>query len=624
MVPQQVSTQEMQLLREFHKSWSFPDAISRPQFLVFGLLSLTLFLAACGPAADGTRLNRRTLAEATNVLDDVAKTELAMSPELASRLGLEQNQDGTSSGWLDDHSQAGFERRRLIRIDLLARVRTHPALPEDHQVAKDLVVAEDALARLVALQPVSHGHLSLSRVRPYAIGPRSGVWIEGPELLANDHRIDTFDDANAYFERLQTLPGAVDDLRRRLIADAEAGLIAPASLIDETRTEIRAFLNPESHHLNHLLQTLENLSRGLPDTTPEQIDDLLTDSRYIIDVELSQAYEHLLITLDDLHARAPSQAGLWAQPAGAETYSALLKWYSSDDQALDDLHLANIDDVLQRTADLQLQLDGVGIESGPLVQRLAAFTARHDAELASVAANDDNTVDDTPPPVMLGTVIRPLSPAPFGGFARVPARIDGQRPALLRRDEAEISRWPTHMHGALRLQTDVSLRQPYAALMAQPRSLARTLAQYPSLQDGWHLYATEVSADAHLPAPDDAVGLKQLLLLNVAMAAVDTGIHHKRWSLQQAAAYLTETTGLSEPLMRRAALHVVANPGEASARMIAYRRLISLKARASGVLGQRYNELEFQSVLLTDGPRPFSIIESDVDRWYEAILAERG
>jgi len=76
--------------------------------------------------------------------------------------------------------------------------------------------------------------------------------------------------------------------------------------------------------------------------------------------------------------------------------------------------------------------------------------------------------------------------------------------------------------------------------------------------------------------------------------------------------------------MRRAALHVVANPGEASARMIAYRRLISLKARASGVLGQRYNELEFQSVLLTDGPRPFSIIESDVDRWYEAILAERG
>ena len=73
--------------------------------------------------------------------------------------------------------------------------------------------------------------------------------------------------------------------------------------------------------------------------------------------------------------------------------------------------------------------------------------------------------------------------------------------------------------------------------------------------------------------------------------------------------------------MREAALRIAVNPGFYAARMAAYRRLKAVNARARAVLGTRYDELAFQTVLLVDGPRPFDLVEQDIERWYENRLS---
>ena len=617
MVSQQVSMQEMQLLQEFHEPplrRAAPRAALRLVFvLVAGLLGL---VSACSPAAQSERLNNRTLAQANAILDDIALSELTLSPEAATRLGLEDSAGPSATARLDDHSQAGFERRRLIRLDLLARVRARPVLPSDHPLARDLIVAEDALQRLVQLQAIGHGQLSLSSARAYAIDPYRGVWIDGPDLLANDHAIDTAADADAYLSRLHALVDAIDDTRRRLIADAETGYTPPAALLNQSSLAINALLDPETGPLDRLEQTLSNLVQSLPEISASEARDLTAISATIIADELRPAYRRLSATLETMAVNAPIQAGLWAQPDGHNAYQRLLIWYVGDAPDLEALHQTNLDQVAARAAALQTALDAQGLEPTALPDRLQAYAAL----LAAAPAQE---VDRLRQPALQSpaTTARPFMPVSLSGLTYLPARLDGQRPAVIVQDLSQTQQWPGYMHAALHLRADISLRPPFAAMAFQRRTTTRALIEYPSSQVAWRMYASEEYRAEYLGSPSDQIGQLHLHLLDSALAAADTGLHHKRWTLAQTIDYLTETTGLPVPLMREASLRIAAEPGAATAHLISYRRLRALQARARAVLGQRYDETAFQTILLSDGPRPYTMLERDIERWYEAQLA---
>ncbi len=624
----------MQLLQEFHETIArMASPKLRFKATLATMAALLWGLSACAPDPLSPRLSSKTLAQANTILDEISQAELMLSPEAASRMGFDGPDGANTSARLDDHSQAGFERRRLIRIDLLARIQTRPRLPANQPVARDLIIVEDALSRLVQLQTIGHGQLSLSSARPYAIDPYSGVWIEGPGLLANDHHIKSADEALAYLNRLEALPDAIDDTRRRLIADAESGLVPPAALLLTTKIAVDRLLGTEPDPLDRLSQTLTNLIQSVPDLDQNEATQLTAFSRSIIAESLRPAYRDLSATLEDMLVNAPIQAGLWAQPGGHVAYQSLLQWYVAESLPLDNLHQANIDDVALRTAAFQQDLDRNGLVPAPLPERLTALAemleqAALDAELARAEqvpapVTDDLLTDELAPAHLQppATIKRPLTPPPFTGYVYLPARFDGQRPALVSEHQAQLDLWPAYMLTALRFQQDILLRQPFVNMNTQRRSNARALIQYPGFQDAWRMYAAEEYSADHFTSAADHTGQSHLFLLQAAMAAADTGLHHKRWSLDQTAAYLTETTGLPMPLMREAALRITASPGRAAARMIGYRRLVALKTRARAVLGNQYDETSFQSVLLTGGPRPFRLIERDVERWYEAQLS---
>ncbi|MEE2930480.1 MAG: hypothetical protein VX599_07175, partial [Pseudomonadota bacterium] len=106
--------------------------------ITIGALALSTSLSACAQSEDGSRSTRRAIAQSQAIATDFLTTELAMSPETASRLGLEDQLGERVAYALDNHSQAGFERRRLVRIELLQRLRLRPQLPETHPLRRDL------------------------------------------------------------------------------------------------------------------------------------------------------------------------------------------------------------------------------------------------------------------------------------------------------------------------------------------------------------------------------------------------------------------------------------------------------------------------------------------------------
>jgi uncharacterized protein (DUF885 family) len=96
---------------------------------------------------------------------------------------------------------------------------------------------------------------------------------------------------------------------------------------------------------------------------------------------------------------------------------------------------------------------------------------------------------------------------------------------------------------------------------------------------------------------------------------VDTGIHHKRWSREQAIQYLTDNTPNPEGDIRKAIERYVVYPGQATAYMIGKLKIMELRGKAQAELGADFDIRAFHDVVLRSGPVPLSILEENVNAW---------
>ncbi|MDJ0922804.1 MAG: DUF885 family protein [Henriciella sp.] len=603
-------------------------SFSRQTSRIFGAMTLGLAaLAGCTPAADDGRLDSRTLARANSFIDDTVRTEMILSPEAATRLGLEAYAGPDATSRLNDHSQAGFERARLLRVDLLAKLQRRPQLPESHLLARDLDLTTEALSRLVELQTFGQGQLSWTQTRPYAIDPFSGAWIEGPDLLINRHRINALADAEAYVTRLSSLPGAIDDTRRRLLADAGSGLVPPAALLQMTQTRIDALLAPDSETLSLLVTTLQNYVVSVQDIEAqdrERLNRIATDT---VEIELRRAYTDLSTALAEFAVTAPTHGGIWAQPNGFATYLGFLAWQIGEPvDPPEQLHAINLALVETERGAFQSLLQDLGFE-GELSAQLSAFetawTAGQDAALQDAVAPPHQWPADVSPPFAL-TQQAALAEhaAHLTGATFITAAQDNSRPNLLLVNEAQTAIWPIWISQAL---TSAAYYRPHvelaeATLTAANRSVTRRLTTVQAFETGWVAYRLRHLIAEEAPPPEQAIAARQLFLFEAALAAIDTGLHIERWSLSESQAYLSRQTALPQALIEQAVIYVAAHPGEATSRMMGYRRLENLRIRSEAVLGSRFDSAAFDQVVLSDGSRPFRQVEQDVERWYEAQL----
>lgn len=632
MVGQPAIERELQLLQEFHNSGPVCQVPRRRSALGIGRLFVSLaagvaFLAACSPATDEGRLDSRTLAHANGFIDDTIRTEMILSPEAATRFGLEAYAGPGANSRLNDHSQAGFERARLLRVDLLAKLDRRPQLPAGHLLARDLDLTREALARLVELQKFGQGYLSWTEARPYAVDPFSGVWIEGPDLLINRHRINSLADAEAYVSRLTSLPGAIDDTRRRLLADAGSGLIPPAALLEMTKARIDALLSPDSATLPLLVTTLQNYVASVQDIDAQDRERLNRIAADTVNLELRRAYSDLSAALGGFTATAPTHGGLWAQPQGFDTYLGFLAWQIGEPvDPPEQLHALNLALVETERQALESALTSLGLE-GDLATQMAAYEASWFDQRGDILPEDARPARQWPanlptqPALTLRSALAEHAPT-LSGSVFIAASQDDARPNLLISNIAQAGTWPIWLSDMLQspmtYRPHVELAE--AMLISANRSKTRRLTHVQAFNQGWIAYRTRRLLASEAPLVESTIAARQYAVFEAALAAIDTGLHLERWNLQDARDYLETQTALPETLTGPAVIYVSAHPGEATSRMIGFRRLENLRIRSEAVLGTGFDEAAFNQIMLSDGSRPFRIVEQDIERWYQAQL----
>lgn len=557
-------------------------------------------LPACSQQNDDSRSTRRAISQSQAVASDFLRTELALSPETASRLDLERYLGPTASFALNNHSQAGFERRRLVRIELLQRLQSRPLLPDEHPLTRDLQVAERALVDLISLEQLGYGRYDYAAMHPYAIDPYSGIWIEGPTLLAYRQSIANADQATAYLARLRALSAAIQDTKRRIIADQASGILLPRALVEETNRRLAQLTTEESGALIRLSDTFDALITSVPGLDAARRERLSNLVRIEVTDHLTPAYLDLMATLDSASEIAADQAGIWAQPRGLDVFSGILTASIGEPFNTERLHETHLDLVTARVARIS-QLMTLDPETYPLADPKPARLSRQfewfEAALADPVAPIIESNTESEPDVLIElspksdwtriarAVSFGLQTQAIAGFLTV---LDAE-PYLL---------WRTEGAGA---------RAPY-----------RLIVEYPVVQAAWQHYVWNRSKvdSAQMAQSLDAVAHDSINLVQAVLAAADTGIHLNRWSIAEATDYIAVNSGLNEPLARQLALGIAARPGYHSAVAIARQRIEALSERAQAVLGEQYSETDFQRTVIEPGPRPLSLIEKDIEAWY--------
>jgi uncharacterized protein (DUF885 family) len=599
---------------------------------MLGATTASLVLAACTRTTPGSELSA--------ILDRASVDFLRESPEFATSLAISEEQaGGRYMDRLSDASKEGLLRQRQIGERALAELRAldRATLEGQDGVTYDVVVT--AIGNNVEAAGFESGG---GATAPYVVTQLTGAYTGIPDFLASQHPVTNREQADAYLTRLSAYARVLDQESVRIADDAAAGVIQPDFTIDGAVRQLGGFAGtaPAQTVLVQSLQSRLAEAAGIADADKTA---LTQRAEAIVRDEVLPAYQRQIAALTAIRPRATHDAGVWRLPRGEELYASALKNYTTTSMSPDEIHQMGVDLVASLNAEMDAGLRAQGMTRGTLAQRLGALARRPDqrypntdagrAELLA-ALNAQVQAINARMPEVCGTLARAAleikrvpeyteAGAPGGYYQS--AALDGSRPGAyyinLRNPSEE---WPkftlptlTYHEGIPGHHWQISIQQEAGALPF----IRSALLGFNAYAEGWGLYAEQLADEMGMYANDPfgRIGYLQSAAFRASRLVVDTGIHSKRWTREQAIASMVAATGDQESNIVTEIERYCVWPGQACGYMVGRQALNRMRDAARTTLGDRFDLKGFHDAVLTNGSTPLSVTESLVQQWAATV-----
>jgi len=607
----------------------------RTLFFAGGALAASI-LAACSPSQVSTDPDLNAF------LQRFSQSEMGHSPEVADALGLSTEAfGGRYQAKLDDRSMAVAERTRANRLDRLHELelidRTN--LSRDAQRTYDSMMV--VLRNAIAMQQHGYGSASLGWASPYLITYADGAYADLVKFMTLQAPVRSRADAEEWLTRLEHMDEALRDERRRWEVDIEAGAIPPRVVLQRTLDRARSLTPtiPRDHLL--VVYFIEQLAQ-IPDISEEDITRLVKRATDQVGGPLKAEYQALTKMLEGLNAKSSDDLGVWRLKNGDAYYRDALKLYTTSDLSPKQLHDAGVKLVDQINAQIEPILAEMGQVEGSVGGRLRTLaldplylfpeTPEGRAALLDAVRERINWAEKSMGRMIVtgpkGKVEVREAPrisqetAPGGYYKPVP--LDGSRPATFNINLRSTLDFPMWTIPTLTFHESVPGHHIQAGLARERANqpLVNYMIAQPAFSEGWALYAEDL-ADELGAYKDDKLGrlgYLQSLLFRAARLVADTGINSQKWTRAQAAAYLSDTVGLSPQEVDSEIDRYVIWPGQACSYMVGRETIRRLRTGAQQQLKTSFDIRQFHEVVLTAGPRPLPVLETDVAAW---VASER-
>ena len=586
--------------------------------------------AACAPQADpgpapAPSASPAPSADANQRLDQLAEAffeaNLALNPTAATSIGDARYNHLYTAGFSPDMRARG---RALVeeyapRLQAIDRA----ALDEEHQLTYDVFRWNLETSRRSEQFP---GHLTpLNQFFNFTAG------FAGMGAGTGLHPFRTVKDYEDFLSRMQGFRQVVDDAIANMREGMASGVVQPRVLMERVLPQLSAHV-VEDPATSLFWGPITNLPAGF---TPAE--------RERLTAQYSQAIREVIVpTFRKLHdfvrdeylPRTRTTVGLGGQPNGRAWYEHMVRASTTTDLTPEQIHDIGVAEVARIHREMHGVMRQVGWEGDlqSFMRHMQAeprfhYTTREEmladyrAAQARIDASTDRLFDLKP---RANYEIRPVEPfreRSFSGGSYTAASLDGSRPGVFHLNTYDPASRPRYgmesllMHeGSPGHHFQISIQRELEHL---PR--LRRFGGFTAYSEGWGLYAETLGRELGLyQDPYQYFGYLSSELWRAIRLVLDTGIHAKGWTLEQAIAYAQQNSANSLTSTQSEVERFAAIPGQGLAYKMGEMKITELRRRAEAALGPRFDIKAFHRQILESGPLPLDVLDDKIDRWIAA------
>ena len=583
----------------------------------------TVLVAQSAPAATANAEDARL----TAFLDAEFAQELKMRPQLATRLGIKEGQDR-----LDDISDAGARKLLDWRRASVARMKARfdrSKLSPDAQTNYDIWALE--------LERAERAY-KFRRYQPPFYSFLYSAHSQLPNFLINTHTVQDAADVRAYNARVRGIPAVLDNAIAQSKQSDAAGVRAPRFQIERVIAGSKTIVtgapfdggadSPLWADAKAKVAKLQSSGK----VNASEAEALLADARTSI-LGLKPAYVRVITWAEGELLKAPGgRVGAISLPGGADWYAAALKQNTTTDLNAEQIHQIGLREVTR----IEGEQDKLARQAG-FADRVAFYADRErrfpptpwtDALRADYLRTANGAIAHTRtllpryfgllPAYRVEVVREPSFSEVAGGAAHASGPSpDGTRPGrvyvhLLGKTEDPAAVYDLMCHEGIPghvMQGDIQARQTGAPKF-------RRAYGYVAFSEGWALY-TEALCKEMNAYPDVAADFMRLdaELFRASRLVVDTGIHAKGWTEDQAVDYMIKTGRQSPDAARSEVRRYITLPGQATGYKIGMLKIVELRQKAEQELGPKFDLKGFHDLLIGSGSQPLPVLETRVNDW---------
>lgn len=604
-------------------------------------LALLATSAACGTPAP------REPAPATYSAEDVsAESErlnawfeatfdaaVARDPMRQTYLGIKDRY----GEWSDASEAFELQELELQRASVAEMKSSFNFDKLDEQAKLSWRLAEYELERAEAAFPFRSHSYTFNQM----FGVQSGI----PAFLINQHKVATASDAEAYIARLNGVPAYLGQHVENSKTSAAQGILPPAFVFEYVLSDARGVITgypftgtgdgiDDSPLMADIRDKITALSAN-GSITEEDAADLLARATDALKASVGPAYEAAITELTRQQAAATTDDGAWKLPDGADYYNMRLAQMTTTDLTADEIHQIGLDEVARIHGEMQAIMTQVGFE-GSLAEFFefmrtdprfykpetpesrAEYLAEAEAAIETMKGDLPKLFNRFPKADMIVKAVEPFREKSAGkAFYSRPAP-DGSRPGVYYANLYSMADMPTYQLEALAFHEGIPGHHMQIAIAQELEGIPsfRKYGGYTAYSEGWGLYSELVPKElGYYSDPYSDFGRLAMEIWRAARLVVDTGIHSKKWTREQAIQYLMDNTPNPQGDCEKAIERYIVMPGQATAYKIGMLKIVELRERARAQLGDQFDIREFHDIVLRNGAVPLAVLEETVDAW---------
>ncbi|MBS0296810.1 MAG: DUF885 family protein [Proteobacteria bacterium] len=591
--------------------------------------------AALGVSAGAGAAHAQTVSEmADGLLDQMLKKQfednIDRNPELATQLGLDKGARAKLKSKLDDRGLAAADKQLEIinkRVDELDTVDGKLLSKKgaiNYDVAKFRLVTSQDLAKRF------HWGAGGGRAAPYVVSQLTGAYYSVPDFLANAHKIEARDDADAYLARLKAFGTALDQETEQVRHDAGLGVVPPDFVLAKTIGNLKV-LRDEPAAKSVLVRSLADRAKA------KGLGDYEGQASQVFASTVVPALDRQISALQALQPKAVHDAGVWRLPDGDAYYNAAILSNTTVNFKGDQVHALGLEQVKDLQAQMEPLLQAQGLTQGSIGDRVAKLNAdaryvypNTDEGKAELIAYLNQVIAEVTPKLPRAFTTVPTakleikrvpayieSGAPLGYYNRAP--LDGSRPGIYYINLKDTADWPKWALPTLCYHEGVPGHHFQISLASQIPDLPiyRRTGIFSAYVEGWALYSEQLADEMGMYDKDPLgrIGMLQALLFRAVRLVVDSGIHSKRWSREQAIKYMMDNCGRTEGASINEVERYCVQPGQACSYKMGHILITKLRDSVQARLGNKFDLKGYHDAVLNQGALPLALLERVVNDW---------